>query len=151
METTLTKNPSVSIANHHPIHPLKAQILDTEAHAPNTQQEQAKNLRADGVAQLKPPQGTLSHFKQDTWAPPLIRDPFSSETKVSIVRASLAGLGTSVESKNQDVDDFLIVNKGACFEGTWYWDQYRGTFISVSSTEKKKRKTEEKKLSLMLE
>lgn len=142
MGSTLTETPSVSIANH-PIHPLKAQNLDTEALTHKYQQERAKRLRADRVAQFKPPQGTLSHFKQDTWAPPLIRDPISSETKVLIVGAGLAGLATSVKSKAQGVDDFLIVDKGAGFGGTWYWNHYPGTFDSVSSTENRKKREEE--------
>ena len=138
MGSILTEHRSVSIAPD-PIHPLKAQSLDTEALAVKYREERAKRLREDGVAQFKPPEGTLSHFKEDTRAPPLIRDPISSETKVLIVGAGLAGLVTSVKLKNQGVEDFLIVDKGAGFGGTWYWNQYPGTFSSVFSTEDKKQ------------
>ena len=116
------------------IHPLKAQNLNTGALTEKYQEERAKRLRADGVAQFKSPEGTFSRFKEDAQAPPLIRDPINLETKVLIVGAGLAGLVTSVKLKNQGVEDFLIVDHGADFGGTWYWNQYPGTFISVFST-----------------
>ena len=121
-----------ALTSTDPVHPLKAQNLDTEALAVKYQEERAKRLRADGVAQFKPPQGTLSHFKQDIQAPPLIRKPINAETKVLIVGAGLAGLVTSVKLKNQGGEDFLILDKGAGFGGTWYWNQYPGKVISAT-------------------
>ena len=119
-----------ALTSTDPVHPLKAQNINTEALAAKYQQERAKRLRADGVAQFKPAQGTLSHFKDDIRAPSLNRKPINAETKVLIVGAGLAGLVTSVKLKNQGVEDFLIVDKGADFGGTWYWNRYPGTFIS---------------------
>ena len=114
-----------------PVHPLKTLNLDTEKITAKYQEERTKRLRADGVAQFKHAQGAYSHLNDDTRAPPTTRDPIDQETKVLICGAGFAGLVTSVKLKDQGVEDFLIVDKGAGFGGTWYWNQYPGTSSSV--------------------
>ena len=118
-----------------PVHPLNALKLDTEAISARYQEERAKRLRSDGVAQFKHLRGPFSHFKEDVRAPPLIRDPINAETRVLIVGAGFAGLVTCVKLKDEGVEDFLIVDKGAGFGGTWYWNDYPGTSRCVISTE----------------
>ena len=118
-----------------PVHPLKALNLDTKALSAKYQEERAKRLRPDGVAQFKQPRGTFSHFKEDVRAPPLIRDPINAETKVLIVGGGFAGLVTCVKLKDEGVEDFLIVDKGAGFGGTWYWNDYPGTSHCLIFTE----------------
>lgn len=109
-----------------PVHPLKAQSLDIEAITSRYEAERAKRLREDGIAQYQHAQGSLSRFKADVKALPLIRDPVTRETKVLIVGGGFGGIVTAVRLKDQGVQDFVILDKAAGFGGTWYWNQYPG-------------------------
>jgi hypothetical protein len=109
-----------------PIHPLKALALDTEAITARYEAEKRKRLRQDGVDQFRQTKGKLSHFKADVKAPLTARAPITADTKVVICGAGFAGLATAVKLKDEGVDDFVIIDKGAGFGGTWYWNNYPG-------------------------
>lgn len=120
------------------VHPLKldAKKLDIEAIKARYEAERLKRHRSDGTAQYRPPRGpnAVSGFRQDIHTPNVApRDPITSETKVVIVGAGFAGLATAVKlKKDQNVDDFFIVDKAGGFGGTWYWNQYPGRSFSLS-------------------
>lgn len=114
-----------------PVHPLEAMDLDIDAIAAKYAEERAKRLRKDGVGQFVDVEGTYAYFKEDIWAPPLVRDPIHAETKVLIVGGGYGGLVTGVNLRKQGVDDFLIIEKGADFGGTWYWNQYPGEYSTL--------------------
>jgi hypothetical protein len=118
-----------------PDQPIEGKVLDTEQITAKYKEERAKRIREDGPSQFLQPEGKLSHFKEDVWAPPLIRDPINAETKVLIVGAGFGGLVAGVKLKDQGVDDFLILEKGGGYGGTWYWNQYPGILSSPVSFE----------------
>ncbi|PYH42428.1 flavin-containing monooxygenase [Aspergillus saccharolyticus JOP 1030-1] len=113
---------------------VEAQILRTDALAAKYQEERAKRLRTDGVAQFQETEGIYRPFQDDPWAPPLQREPIECETTVLIVGGGYGGLVTAVNLCKQGVEDFWIIEKGADFGGTWYWNQYPGVTCDVEST-----------------
>lgn len=120
-----------------PQDPLKveAQALRTEALFAKYQAERAKRIRADGVAQFQETEGIYRPFQEDVYAPPgSKRNGVESETTVLIVGGGYGGLVTAVNLRKEGVDDFLIVEKGADFGGTWYWNQYPGILYNPLSS-----------------
>jgi cyclohexanone monooxygenase len=91
------------------------------------EEEKSKRLRADGIAQYKLANGSLSHFKDDKHSKPgLKREPISVDTEVVIVGGGYGGLLGAVRLVQQGFTDFRIVEKGGALGGTWYWNQYPG-------------------------
>jgi cyclohexanone monooxygenase len=94
------------------------------------EEEKTKRLRADGMAQYKLADGSLSHFKDDKHSEPgLKREPISVDTEVVIVGGGYGGLLAAVRLVQQGITDFRIVEKGGAFGGTWYWNQYPGNIF----------------------
>jgi cation diffusion facilitator CzcD-associated flavoprotein CzcO len=119
-----------------PVHPLRTQSLDQDTIAARYEQERSKRVRGDGYAQFQQTDGAFACFQQDVAAPsPIIRDPVTENpTKVLIVGGGFAGLVTAVRLKEKQMDDFVIVERGADFGGTWYWNQYPGVTCDVEAT-----------------
>jgi cyclohexanone monooxygenase len=100
--------------------------IDNDVVTAKYKQEREKRLRPDGVKQFRETEGELAAFKEDIWAPPLVRDPIHAETKVLIIGGGFGGLVAGVNLIKQGVTDFLIVERGSDFGGTWFWNQYPG-------------------------
>ncbi|PWY81898.1 FAD/NAD(P)-binding domain-containing protein [Aspergillus heteromorphus CBS 117.55] len=129
-----------------PLH-AEAQSLRTETLAAKYQAERAKRIRADGVAQFQETEGIYRSFQDDPWAAAAAAaaaaaeasqrdtdgDGLRRETTVLIVGGGYAGLVTAVNLRKQGIDDFVIVEKGADFGGTWYWNQYPGVACDVEA------------------
>lgn len=107
--------------------------MDNDAVTGKYKQEREKRLRPDGVKQFRETEGVLAAFKEDIWAPPVVRDPIHAETKVLIIGGGFGGLVAGVNLIKQGVTDFLIVERGSDFGGTWYWNQYPGVTCDVES------------------
>ena len=98
--------------------------------------EREKRIREDGPTQFLQAVGKYSHFKEDPWAVPFVRDPIEQETKVAIVGAGFGGLVAGVKLRDQGVNDFLILEKGGGYGGTWYWNRYPGISLPDITLEK---------------
>lgn len=111
-----------------PTHPIviKPAATASETIATKNQQERIKRLRADGVDQFRATDGELSKFQEDRWSARLKRPPIHAEKRVLVVGGGFGGLVTGVNLRKEGIDDFLIVEKGSDFGGTWYWNQYPG-------------------------
>ncbi|RMZ71756.1 Pentalenolactone D synthase [Pyrenophora seminiperda CCB06] len=127
--------PSATPAPVSAIDPIEGGIADTkqEAVTAKYKEEREKRLRPDGVKQFRETEGELAAFKEDIWAPPLERDAIHAETKVLVVGGGFGGLVAAVNLIKQDVTDFLIVERGSDFGGTWFWNQYPGVTCDVES------------------
>ncbi|KAE8373284.1 FAD/NAD(P)-binding domain-containing protein [Aspergillus bertholletiae] len=119
----------------NPVHPLQTQSLDQDAITSRYEQERAKRLRDDGYAQFQQTDGAFSRFQQDVAASrPITRAPVTDvQTNVLIIGGGFAGLVTAVNLKKRQIDDFVIVERGGDFGGTWYWNQYPGATCDVES------------------
>jgi cation diffusion facilitator CzcD-associated flavoprotein CzcO len=94
--------------------------------------ERAKRLREEGLKQY----GSLGDhdLDRDPWADPAYdRDPLELDTTVVIMGGGFAGMLTAVQLLRRGITDFRIVEKGADFGGTWYWNRYPGCMCDVES------------------
>src|SRR5271156_5420896 len=97
-------------------------------------EERAKRLRPDGTAQYQPLAGRFAHLAEDPHADPTFtRGPVHDDIDVLIIGGGLSGLTTAARLRQQGVQSIRIVEKGADFGGTWYWNRYPGAACDVES------------------
>lgn len=96
-------------------------------------QERDKRLRADGINQYVQVE-IGSDVEADPFAPRVTpRDAVAEDTDVLILGGGYSGLLTAVNLRKEGIEDFLVVEKGADFGGTWYWNRYPGIACDVES------------------
>ncbi|QLL06491.1 flavin-containing monooxygenase [Mycobacterium vicinigordonae] len=99
--------------------------------------ERAKRLRTDTAAQFieVTNEGRFSkHVRDDPFAPPAAaRDPLQDEVEVAIVGGGWVGLITAARLVEAGVTDVRIIESGADFGGTWYWNRYPGAQCDIES------------------
>ena len=96
--------------------------------------ERQKRLRADGTGQYSIFEGEHDRFDADPWAgAPEPREPISEETDVVVLGGGFSGMLTTIELKKQGFESIRVLEKGADFGGTWYWNRYPGCRCDVES------------------
>jgi len=96
--------------------------------------EREKRLRSDGNAQYQPFEGAFADFDRDPWIEAEIeRDPIEQDTTAVIVGGGFAGMLTAIGLTRHGIRDFLVIEKGGDFGGTWYWNRYPGCMCDVES------------------
>ena len=96
-------------------------------------QERDKRLRLDGNAQYVEMAGQFAAYLDDPYAAPVERAARHDRVTVAVIGGGFAGLITAARLIGAGVDDFLIVEKGGDFGGTWYWNRYPGAQCDVES------------------
>lgn len=108
----------------HASDPLRARYLA----------ERDKRLRADGEAQYVDAAGEYEDFVRDPHVEsPLVRDPVEREVDVAVIGGGFGGLLTAAKLTDAGIDDFLVVEQGGDFGGTWYWNRYPGVRCDIES------------------
>lgn len=98
-------------------------------------QERAKRLRADGMAQYEPLGQRSAAMARDPHADPdFARSPVVSDCEVVIIGGGFAGLLAGAHLRKNGIRDIRLIEKGADFGGTWYWNRYPGAACDVEST-----------------
>jgi cation diffusion facilitator CzcD-associated flavoprotein CzcO len=96
--------------------------------------ERSKRLNPKGNGQYIAVEGAFADFSRDPYAKvPASRLPSTESVDVLIVGGGIAGLLTAVELRRASVASFQIVEKGADFGGTWYWNRYPGIACDCES------------------
>jgi cation diffusion facilitator CzcD-associated flavoprotein CzcO len=54
-------------------------------------------------------------------------------TRVAILGAGFAGLGTAIRLKQEGIEDFAVFEKGSEVGGTWWWNTYPGCQCDIPS------------------
>lgn len=97
-------------------------------------QERERRLRADGNAQYVEIAGELSRFAADPHADPALRRAPQSDTFDAIViGGGFGGLLAAARLREAGFARIRIIEKGANFGGTWYWNRYPGAACDIES------------------
>ena len=96
--------------------------------------ERDKRIRSDGNEQYIEATGVFEYLAMDNnRGEHLDRDPQSREVDVVVVGGGFGGLIAGAGLKKAGIDDVVLIEKGADFGGTWYWNQYPGARCDVES------------------
>ena len=95
--------------------------------------ERDKRLRADGNDQYVHLEEHSTHFLDDPYTPREERAPVTRDVEVVILGGGFGGLLTAGRLSEAGIDDFLVIEKGGDFGGTWYWNRYPGAACDVES------------------
>jgi cation diffusion facilitator CzcD-associated flavoprotein CzcO len=90
-------------------------------------------MRPEGLAQYRELTGELEHFAEDPYTPVEPREPRHAECDVVIIGGGFAGMQAAARLTQEGIDDFLILERGGDFGGTWYWNRYPGAMCDVES------------------
>ena len=97
--------------------------------------ERDRRLRDDGEDQYVETAGEHAHYADhDPYADDdFERDPLAIEIDVAVIGAGFSGLMTGARLKERGVKDVRIIEAGADFGGTWYWNRYPGAQCDIES------------------
>jgi cyclohexanone monooxygenase len=96
--------------------------------------ERDKRLRAEGSAQYVEAAGAFAHFVDDPYADPAeTREPRDVEVEVAVIGGGFGGLVAAAKLRGIGVESLTVIEKGADFGGTWYWNRYPGAACDVES------------------
>jgi cyclohexanone monooxygenase len=90
-------------------------------------------MRPEGLAQFRHMTGELEHYAVDPYTPVEERAPKRAEPDVVIIGGGFAGMLAAARLTDEGVNDFLMIERGGDFGGTWYWNRYPGAMCDVES------------------
>ncbi len=102
--------------------------FDPDALRARYQAERDKRIRENGADQYLEMAGEYARFaEEDTYADPNFdREPINDEIDIAIIGGGFSGLLAAARLTDQGVTSFRIIEAGADFGGTWYWNRYPG-------------------------
>ncbi|MBO0732535.1 MAG: NAD(P)/FAD-dependent oxidoreductase, partial [Acidimicrobiaceae bacterium] len=107
--------------------------FDPNALRDRYRRERDKRLRPDGNDQYVEIAGSYAHYLDDPYVTRTERPPRHDAVAVAVIGGGFAGLITGARLRQAGIDDFVIIEKGGGFGGTWYWNRYPGAQCDVES------------------
>jgi cyclohexanone monooxygenase len=109
--------------------------FDPDALRAKYQAERDKRLRPDGAEQYIELTGRFAHYyEEDPYIDRRIeRDPVVDDANVVVIGGGFSGLLAGARLTEAGISDFNIVEAGADFGGTWYWNRYPGAQCDIES------------------
>lgn len=109
--------------------------FDPEALRAKYALERDRRIREDGEDQYIE---AASEFAQYSDQDPYVevedsREAVALDIDVAIIGAGFSGLMAAARLKERGVTDFRIIEAGADFGGTWYWNRYPGAQCDIES------------------
>ena len=86
--------------------------------------EKQKRMRDDGINQYQQLKDQFDFLGYDRFAPS--RRPISAKVGTLIIGGGFGGVLTAVSLAQRGYTDIVILEKGADYGCTWYWNQYPG-------------------------
>ncbi len=101
------------------------------------QHERDKRVRSDAEAQFvevtTDSPFANKYLEEDPYSEPLERAPLEDEHDVIIIGGGWVGMMTAARLSQAGVTDVRIIESGADFGGTWYWNRYPGAQCDIES------------------
>jgi cyclohexanone monooxygenase len=109
--------------------------FDPEALRDKYREERDKRIRPEGEAQyIEVGEEFAGYADDDPYvSEPLEREALDMTIEVAVVGAGFSGLMTAARLKERGVTDFKVIEAGADFGGTWYWNRYPGAQCDIES------------------
>ena len=107
--------------------------FDPDALREKYREERDKRLRSDGNDQYIAIDGELSRYLDDPFAAGIVREPLTDEVDVVIIGTGFSGLLAGARLRQFGVESIRMIETGAEFGGTWYWNQYPGVQCDIES------------------
>jgi cyclohexanone monooxygenase len=109
--------------------------FDPDALRERYERERLKRLRDDGAEQYIEMAGTFARYAEDDpYADPAFsRDPLTDDVEIAIIGGGFSGLLAAARLAEEGVTDIRIIEAGADFGGTWYWNRYPGAQCDTES------------------
>ena len=97
-------------------------------------EEREKRVRTDGNDQYIEVEAGFGQLLEDQYAEPThAREPIERETEVLILGGGFGGLLAAARLRAIGIEDLTLIEKGADFGGTWYWNRYPGAACDTES------------------
>src|SRR5271154_1324624 len=109
--------------------------FDPEALRAKYQRERERRLRADAQDQYPEVSGKLARFADaDPYVgAPFTRAPLTDEVEVVVIGGGWSGLISAARLREAGINDIRLIEDGADFGGTWYWNRYPGAQCDIES------------------
>ena len=109
--------------------------FDPEALRNKYRQERDKRIRSDGEGQyIEVGEDFAGYADDDPYVDePLQREALDTTIQVAVIGAGFSGLMTAARLKERGITDFKVIESGADFGGTWYWNRYPGAQCDIES------------------
>ena len=97
--------------------------------------ERDKRLREDGENQYVEAGGKFASYSDDDpYADKSFsREPLTVEADVIIIGGGFSGMMAAARMRERGFDNLKIIETGADFGGTWYWNRYPGAQCDIES------------------
>ena len=107
---------------------------DLEAAREAYRRERTKRVREDANDQFIDADGVYAEFQRDHYADPTFgRDAIADTAEVVIIGGGIGGLLAGARLREAGYEKILVIEKGADFGGTWYWNRYPGAQCDTES------------------
>jgi cation diffusion facilitator CzcD-associated flavoprotein CzcO len=90
-------------------------------------------LRSDKGSQYVEMKAEFSHYADDPYATPIVREPLRDYAEVTVIGGGFSGLLAAARLRQQGFDDIRIIERGGDIGGTWYWNRYPGVRCDIES------------------
>ncbi|MGW0584036.1 flavin-containing monooxygenase, partial [Streptomyces sp. NPDC002920] len=108
--------------------------FDPEALREKYRIERDRRVRPDGRSQYRHTAGEFGSFDTDPHADPdFSRAPLRDRVEVVVIGGGFGGLLAGARLRQAGVDSIRVIEKGADFGGTWYWNRYPGIHCDIES------------------
>jgi cyclohexanone monooxygenase len=107
--------------------------IDIEALEQRYAEEREKRIRADATSQYRQLKDFAGLAADPHADPDFTREARTEDVDVVIIGGGLAGLLAGGRLREHDIESIRIIEKGADFGGTWYWNRYPGAACDVES------------------
>jgi hypothetical protein len=96
--------------------------------------ERDRRIRPDGSRQYRAPSGEFASYDEDPYADgEFTREPLHDRVEAVVVGGGFGGLLAAARLRQAGVASVRVIEKGADFGGTWYWNRYPGIHCDIES------------------